>query len=170
MKKCILIIIAFVLCINNVYAISVKYTALYVNSNKAFVNDVVKAIDSENEKVTVFVENDRAYVPVRFITENYGGVVKWDDKTQTVSIAIADKTIELCINKPEIDINGVKKELDAAPIIRNERTFLPLRACVEALDKHVFYDRDLIIISDIDNILDKDFDADIIALLISYFN
>ena len=174
MKRKITIILLTLLIvtsqISSVFALSIQYTALYVGSNKAFVNDVEMKIDPDNEDVTVFVEDDRSYVPVRFISENYNGVVSWDNDTQTVTVVMGEKTIKLTIGVAEIIINGEKKALDTAPIIRNERTFLPLRACVEAVGKEVFYDRGLILISDVTDILDKNFDADIVDLLISYFD
>ena len=33
-----------------------------------------------------FVENDRTYLPLRFIAENLGADVQWDDATQTITI------------------------------------------------------------------------------------
>ena len=152
------------------FAAELEYTALYVGSNKAYVNDVEKQIDEDNPAVEVFVENDRSYVPVRFISESYQGTVEWVQETQTVNITFADRTISLTIGKPEIIINGEMKELDVAPIIRNERTFLPLRACTEAIGKEVFYSKGLILVSDIPDILHETWDADIVDMLIeNYF-
>lgn len=82
---------------------------------------------------------------------------------------IDGKTISMTIDVPEIIIDGSITQLDSPPLIRNDRTFLPLRACAEAIGKEVFYDRGLILVSDIPNILDKDFDADIVDMLIKYF-
>lgn len=70
-----------------------------------------------------------------------------------VNIKFADRTISLTIGKPEIIINGETKEFDVAPIIRNERTFLPLRACAEVIGKEEFYSKGLILVSDIPDIL-----------------
>lgn len=170
MKRFLLsiIILCFLLPITT-FAAELQYTALYVGSNKAFVNDVEKQIDTENANVKVFVENDRSYVPVRFISENYGGGVEWIPETQTVNITFEDRTISLTIGKPEITINGETKKLDVAPIVRNDRTFLPLRACTEAIGKEVFYSEGLILISDVKDILDPNWDKDIVDLLIEHF-
>ena len=118
-------------------------------------NDTEQQIDADNPNVKVFVENDRSYVPVRFISETYDGRVAWEEETKTVKIDFADKTISLTIGVPEIMINGEKKALDVAPVIREGRTFLPLRACTEAIGKEVFYSKGLILISDIPDILHK---------------
>ena len=170
MKRFLLsiMLLCFVLSIT-AFAAELQYTALYVGSNKAFVNDVEKQIDEQNNDVAVFVENDRSYVPVRFISENYGGDVEWIPETQTVNITFEDRTISLTIGKPEITINGEVTKLDVAPIVRNDRTFLPLRACTEAIGKEVFYSDGLILISDVKDILDPNWDKDIVDLLIEHF-
>ena len=170
MKRFLLsiMLLCFVLPIT-AFAADLQYTALYVGSNKAFVNDVEKQIDTENANVKVFVENDRSYVPVRFISENYGGDVEWIPETQTVSITFEDRTISLTIGNPEITTNGEATKLDVAPIVRNDRTFLPLRACTEAIGKEVFYSDGLILISDVKDILDPNWDKDIVGLLIEHF-
>ena len=170
MKRFLLsiMLLCFVLSIT-AFAAELQYTALYVGSNKAFVNDVEKQIDEQNNDVAVFVENDRSYVPVRFISENYGGDVEWIPETQTVNITFEDRTISLTIGKPEIMINGEVTRLDVAPIVRNDRTFLPLRACTEAIGKEVFYSDGLILISDVKDILDPNWDKDIVDLLIEHF-
>ena len=171
MKKTILLCLVLICFLNiSVLASELSYTALYVGSNVAYVDDVKQQIDTDNPDVAVFVENGRSYVPVRFISENYNGQVEWLPETQTVSIAFADRTISLTIGKPEIIINGAVKELDVAPIIKNERTFLPLRACTEAIGKEVFYSKGLILISDVPDILDEKWDTDIVDMLIeNYF-
>lgn len=170
MKKLIIVLAWIIasLCVN-VFASDLEYTALYVGSNKAFVNDVEQQIDTENPNVKVFVENDRSYLPVRFISENYDGQVEWVQETQTVNITFAERKISLTIGVPEIIINGEKKALDVAPIIREGRTFLPLRACTEAIGKEVFYSKGLLLISDIPDILHETWDADIVDMLIDYY-
>ena len=171
MKKIISTLLLVLMIANlNVFASDLEYTALYVGSNKAFVNDAEQQIDTENPNVKVFVENDRSYVPVRFISENYDGQVEWVQETQTVNISFANRKISLTIGMSEIIINGEKKVLDVAPIIREGRTFLPLRACTEAIGKEVFYSKGLILISDIPDILHETWDADIVDMLIdNYF-
>ena len=169
MKKTALILLALLLILPTTASAAMQYTALYVGSNKAFVNDEQKQIDENNPGVIAFVENDRTYVPVRFITESYGGTVVWNEATQTVDMNVNGIAISLTLDKSQIIINGKTEELDVPPVLRNERTFLPLRACVEAIGKKVFYDRGLILISDIEDILDKNFDADIVDAIIAKF-
>ncbi len=121
---------------------------LYVGSNKAIVNDTEKIIDEENPETVVFVENDRSYLPVRFLCEEYGGTVDWHEETQTVNIHIKEHEISLTIGDTAIIVDGEIVENDVAPVLRNGRTFLPLRALVDAIGKYVIYNSGLIVIDD----------------------
>jgi len=48
--------------------------------------------------------------------------------------------ISLYVGKTTYYVNDVKKELDAAPIIRESRTLLPIRAVIEALGGTIDWD------------------------------
>jgi titin len=48
--------------------------------------------------------------------------------------------IKLYIDKTTYYVNGVKKELDAAPMIKESRTLLPMRAVIEALGGTIEWD------------------------------
>jgi len=169
MKKAVfLLVLAFVLS-TSVLANALQYTALLVGSNTAFVNDVQLQLDPQNPDVIAFVEDNRTFVPVRFITESYGGTAEWFQETQIVELNVNGINILLTIGEAQIIVNGTAQPLDVAPIVRNDRTFLPLRAIVEAMGKQVFYDRGLILISDIENILHPVWDADVVDWIISRF-
>ena len=50
------------------------------------------------------------------------------------------KTVTLTIGKPEMDVNGMPVTMDAAPVIKNGRTLLPIRALIEMLGGKVTWD------------------------------
>lgn len=146
------------------------YTALLVGNGTAYVNGVKKRIDEEKASVVVFVEENRSYVPIRFISENYGGDVEWVQETQTVNISFDNRKISLTIGKSEIYINGEVTSIDVAPILKNGRTFLPLRACVNALDKKVFYSNGLILIGEnTDNLDETEHAKEVNEIIENYF-
>ena len=66
---------------------TVKITAenidisLVIGETFATVNGEKIDLDSPS-----FIENDRTYLPIRFVSEKLGADVKWDDATQTVNI------------------------------------------------------------------------------------
>lgn len=101
-------------------------------------------IDGKNviSDVAPFINNDRTLVPIRVISENLGYSVNWDNQTRKVTVKNNDKSIELTIGKKEVNINGTNSSIDVAPMIKNERTFVPLRFISESFDNDVNWDKD----------------------------
>jgi len=115
-----------------------------------------------------FMESGRVMVPVRFVTEALGGTVKWDSKTKKISIAKSGGTIVMTIGSTVLKVlsslnqdindgsdmnkdNNSKEglaykilqkvaEMDTKPIIRNNRTYVPLRFVSENLGSKVVWD------------------------------
>ena len=52
-----------------------------IGSDKALVNNKQVILDS-----VAYIENDRTYLPIRFVTENIGADVKWNGADKTVTI------------------------------------------------------------------------------------
>ena len=59
---------------------------LFIGKSIAKVNGVNTPIDLTNSKVVPEIINSRTYLPLRFVCENLGTTVDWDDKTQTITI------------------------------------------------------------------------------------
>ncbi|KGR75348.1 copper amine oxidase N-terminal domain-containing protein [Ureibacillus sinduriensis] len=57
-----------------------------LNSKKAKVNGTTVSVS-----VAPFIYKNRTYVPIRFLSENFGGDVIWNSKSQRVDIAFDDK-------------------------------------------------------------------------------
>ena len=127
-----------------------KAVMLFLGSPKAYVMGKETKVDTNNDTVVPFTENDRTLVPVRFIAESFGAKVGWDDATQTVTVEANNKVIKMVLGKAEMDVDGKAVVLDTPANTYNDRTFIPLRAMVEAINKNVFWDdRGLILISDL---------------------
>ncbi|MBR4030246.1 MAG: hypothetical protein IKJ06_02480, partial [Clostridia bacterium] len=146
-----------------------KAVMLYLGSPKAYVMSKEAKIDKDNETVVPFTENDRTLVPVRFISESFGAKVGWDDATQTVTVNANGKEIKMVLGKAEMTVDGKAVALDTPANTYQDRTFIPLRAMAEAINKKVFWDdRGLIIISDLT--LDAETDKDLIEKAVKGFN
>lgn len=104
--------------------------------------DIKIEINGKNvvSDVAPFIDNDRTLVPIRVISENLGYSVNWDNQTRKVTVKNNDKSIELTIGKKEVNINGTNNSIDVAPMIKNERTFVPLRFISESFDNDVNWD------------------------------
>ena len=140
---------------------------LYIGSSDSYVNTVKTKIDADNKKIVPIVKNGRTLVPVRFISESLKAAVDWDSSTSIVTIKLGENTALLKPGRNVMALNNNPVELDVPPEIIEGRTYLPLRRLVEdVLDKNIFYDRNVIIISEKDKVFDKDADKTIVDDLI----
>ncbi len=140
---------------------------LYIGSSDSYVNTVKTKIDVDNKKIVPIVKSGRTLVPVRFISESLKAAVDWDSSTSIVTIKLGENTALLKPGKNIMALNNNPVELDVSPEIIEGRTYLPLRRLVEdVLDKNIFYDRNVIIISEKDKVFDKDTDKTIVDDLI----
>ena len=57
------------------------YIEIFIGSSYAKVNGKTVILDSP-----AFISNDRTYLPVRFVAENLGATVLWDDYSRDVVI------------------------------------------------------------------------------------
>ena len=77
-------------------------------------------------------ENERTQVPLRLTMESFGCSVSWNETAKTAIVEKDDIIIKVPIGENHILINGVKKETDASAMIKDGRTYLPIRAVLEA--------------------------------------
>lgn len=158
-----LFLMFFILSSNlNVYGMSSELKSdlndavvLFTNSNLAYAKNNDTYIDTTNIDVKTIVENGRTLIPLRFISENFGATVSFEDATKTAIINTNNKTIKFTANNNTMLIDNNKIELDVPAKILNGRMLVPLRALAEnGLGKQVFYDKGLIVISDTQKTMD----------------
>jgi hypothetical protein len=80
-------------------------------------------------------------VPLRAISEALGAVVNWDAKTKTITIVKQGHRIVLTLNSTLAVVNGEQKSMDTTPVIKNNRTMVPLRYAGEFLGARVNWDK-----------------------------
>ncbi|HHU87154.1 MAG: exo-beta-N-acetylmuramidase NamZ domain-containing protein [Pelotomaculaceae bacterium] len=85
-------------------------------------------------------ENDRLMVPLRAIVEALGAVVEWNPGEQSITISKQETTLFFKINSPLAVVNGQTKRMDTSPVIRNDRTMIPVRYVGEYLGAAVHWD------------------------------
>ena len=83
--------------------------------------------------VTPFIENNRTWVPVRFVSEALGAEVGWNQDKQQVTISMGEIKLILTIGSNSLLANGKSQTMDVAPFLRNNRTWVPLRFVAENL-------------------------------------
>ncbi len=90
--------------------------------------------------VAPYIKDGRTLAPVRAILEALGMNVNWDTATRTVTATKDGTSIQVIIDNHIAYINGEAKELDVAPEITRDRTFVPVRFFAEALGLTVEWD------------------------------
>ena len=92
--------------------------------------------------VAPVVVNGRTMLPVRFLAENLGATVAWNEEKQLVTITgknqnQEDVTIFITIGAANAQINGQSVALEAPAFVDQNRTFMPVRLIAEALGASV---------------------------------
>ncbi|MGB9812391.1 MAG: copper amine oxidase N-terminal domain-containing protein [Thermovenabulum sp.] len=89
-----------------------------------------------------FIQNGRTLVPIRFVSENLGATVDYKKEYgyEKVYIKKNDRSIEMTIGDNNIKINSTVVTYEVAPIIKDDRTFVPVRVVSESLGYFVGWD------------------------------
>lgn len=85
------------------------------------------------------IVNDRTMLPARFVAENLGAKVEWDDNKELVTVtgkhlkSGEEITILITIGSDIASVNGKEVKLDATAFVENDRTYTPIRFLSEHL-------------------------------------
>lgn len=124
-KVLVILVLAFSMVLSQAFADSSDIT-IKVNG-QVIKTDVKPYINSEN----------RTVVPIRVIAEALGASVDWDDSSKTVTIKKDSSNIVLKIGESKALVNGTEKVFDTKAVIKDSRTFVPLRFVSETLGAEV---------------------------------
>jgi uncharacterized repeat protein (TIGR02543 family) len=88
--------------------------------------------------------SSRTFIPIRIVTEVFGGSIAWDAAEQKVTVVRNGMTVNLWIGKNAAEIDGKSVSIDTnpavVPVISYGRTLLPLRFVAESLGLDVQWD------------------------------
>lgn len=86
-------------------------------------------------------ENGRTQVPVRFVSEALGANVDWDGNTKKVTVTLNSRNVVLTIGQKIYEINNKSYQMDTVALLKESRTFVPIRFVSEALGATVTWDQ-----------------------------
>lgn len=103
---------------------------------------VIDGVDYEtayksDSKYYGFVSNNRTYVPLRFISETLNFDVIYDQFSKNITITGNGQEVDMNVKSKDFEVNGVKKTMDVAPIVYENRTYIPIRYIAESLNELV---------------------------------
>lgn len=121
----------------------VKSVVFAIGMDEYFINGQTPGVKMDAK---AFIENDRTYVPVRYLAYALGlapGDVAWDNDKQKATLTKGGTVLEMTIGKAEVITNGQANAIDVAPVLKSEptwRTYLPARYVAEGLGYQVDWD------------------------------
>lgn len=151
MKRAVLLVFVMLLIFSQIGHASDNRILVSMGGTKVAVRQVPIVMDGKviNTEFPSFVYVDRTLVPIRFVAENYGAKVDWDQNTRTAIVTYGEKEARFTIDSNVAIINGEKKLLDKYAIpklasIGNEsaRTMVPLRFVTEIFGYEVGWDNE----------------------------
>ncbi|MCT4686678.1 copper amine oxidase N-terminal domain-containing protein [Vallitalea sp.] len=129
--------------VNLMVAVVMMMTAMMVSTVTAetYVTVTVEGETVDFPDAQPFIDaNNRTLVPIRFISEALGGQVIWDGDLQQATITYDNKVIKLVINKKEITVDDQVQVMDTQAILKDSRTYVPVRFVSEAMGANVEWD------------------------------
>lgn len=125
-KKFLTLLFVFSILVFSSVAFGQSDIQVYVNDNKVVFPDA-----------SPFISNGRTLVPVRFIADSLEAKTDWSQSTQEVTIEKGNEKIVLKIGEKKAKVGSKTIELDTNALIKNSRTFVPLRFISETFDAKV---------------------------------
>ncbi len=84
--------------------------------------------------------NSRTLVPLRGVMETFGAMVTWNGEDSTAVVEKDRIMVQVPVGKSYILVNGTMIPNDTSAVIRDDRTYLPIRAVLEAFGAGVSWD------------------------------
>lgn len=109
------------------------FIMLKLDSPKMSVDGIDQEVDP-GRGTSPLVISGRTMVPIRAVVEAMGGTAEWEGSTRKITLKARGNTVEMWLDKKEIKVNGETKQMDIAPISKNDRTFVPVRFAAENID------------------------------------
>ncbi|WP_277218617.1 copper amine oxidase N-terminal domain-containing protein, partial [Peptoniphilus vaginalis] len=99
--------------------------------------EIVKTTNGVEEKIIMdvapFIENGRTMLPIRFVAEALGFNVRWDKDSRTVILIDKENVVKIPVDTNKIIVNEKEYTSDVKPVIKNDRTMLPIANIARAL-------------------------------------
>ena len=103
--------------------------AMTIGSSDIIVNNDIVSGDA-----APFVDSNwRTMVPVRALSEAFGGTAEWDGDARTVTVVNGDTTIVFTADSDKYTVNGEEKTMDTELTIIDGRTYVPVKFVAEEL-------------------------------------
>ena len=144
-----------------------------IGSSSVLMNDRLFSIDEKNETLVPKIIDGMCFVPAKLFSSAFKGNISWDNDLRELVIRYNNKAVILRENENKMrivdNINEEEMKIEQSVRIFDGSSYVPLKAVAEAFDKNVFFDRDVIIVSNQESVFDKDDERELIDDIIEKF-
>lgn len=126
----------------SVYPISSRSEFLYlVSPIVALENQALVSVDGTLLDEVGLLEKGRTLIPFRRFCEAIGAKVDFDKESKTITIKKGLKVLTLTLGQKKAYLGNKIFNLDVVPVVKNDKTYVPLRFIGEAFDYKVAWDK-----------------------------
>lgn len=133
----------------SIYDIAKESVIIWAGNRTAYVNGYRTYVGAA--ALVPFEENLEIYAPARFTADAFKQkcVIAGSEITLT-----GTKTLVFTVGSTSVTVNGKASDMGAAPVIKNDTVFLPVRVVAQAIGKKTLYDERGFIIAASQSVLD----------------
>lgn len=107
----------------------------------ALEKEALVSVDGRLIREVGFVQDGRTLIPFRGFCEAIGAKVDFDNTTKTIKVKKTDKTLQLALGQKKAMIDSKSFDLDTFPVLKNDKTYVPVRFIGEAFGYKVSWDK-----------------------------
>lgn len=118
---------------------------LLASANAAYAQGGIQVnVNGRTSSNAAIVQQNRTLIPLRFVSEELNYRVDWNQARKEANVTNGYKKLTFTVNSPMVKVQEGRtyatRRMDTVPVIKNNRTYIPLRFLGENLDCHVRYD------------------------------
>ncbi|MCY9512974.1 phosphodiester glycosidase family protein [Paenibacillus apiarius] len=87
------------------------------------------------------MKSNRAFVPIRYLSEQLKYDVKWDPNTKGIEVSKGEDKVSFTVGQKKAKVNDTVKEMDAVPFREGGTTYVPIRFVSDAMKLQLEWDK-----------------------------
>ena len=119
--------------------INPKKTKIYILQTKPKIEYQKRILAFETAPV---IAEERILVPMRFLFEQMGADVEWNQNTMTATATMNNTAVAFSIDDTNVEVDGKAATMDVPARLINGKTMVPLRFLSENLGHTVTWDEE----------------------------
>ncbi len=118
------------------------YVSMVLYEPQMSIGGQASLVDPSNPAVSPILHEGRTMIPLRAVIEGLGGRLSWDETERKVTVLYRSTRLELWIDNPVAEVNGIEQLMEVPPMLDEGRTLLPVRFVCEMLGMSVDWEAD----------------------------